>query len=128
MPNATTVITQAFRRIGVGGVGDPLSAEEVAEGRLHLDALFAELEAGHGFDFGYALAESDVPPEQIMPLAWLLAVDIAPSFDRPLPESRERAIFRLRAVTHPYERDMDLNGDGETTTDEIAAFDRGAFY
>lgn len=77
-----------------------MTADQRETGAVLLDSIYAEVE---GIAPPYWTAE-DVPSQSFQPLARLLAVDIAPLYERPEPESRGVAMVRLLATIRPDDR------------------------
>jgi len=125
---STDVVSEALRRIRVLGVGDTPAGDDATTGKDALDALFAELNA-EPHAMGFTWTVETVPDAIFRPLAWLLAVDLAQTYQEQA-EPRSRAMMRLRAYAFPDDRDdrRDLDDDGTVTTAEIAASERGAFF
>ena len=120
------IATRALRRIGVVAHDEAATADQYAVAEDALVSLYAELNASNGFSMTFG--PDAVPDDYFLPMAYLLAVEIAPDFTRPAPDRRNTALLRLRGADHVYVRDMDFNEDGVTTQDEIDTFDRGAYF
>lgn len=124
----TEVVNQAYRRLGIVAVDQVASADEIAYGGNTLDALFAELKASDGITVTWDL--SAVPDTAFIPLANLLAVEVAPAYMQQAPERRGSAFIRLRKVLSPDDRpnDRDRDEDGTVTEAEIEAQERAVYY
>lgn len=125
---STDVISEALRRIRVLGVGDTAAGDDATTAKDALDALFAELNAvPHSMGFTWTV--ETVPDALYRPLAWLLAVDLADTYQE-AAEPRSRALLRLRAYAFPDDREdrRDLDDDGTVTAAEIEASARAAYY
>ena len=99
------VIERAHRRIRVLASDEPLSAEMRATGIELLEALSDEV-ALHTSVYWY---DDYVPKEVFLPLSYLLAVELAPEYNRAAPESRPRALMRLMEVTRRDDRNENIN-------------------
>jgi hypothetical protein len=103
--NAQEIVNLAFSRLGFGLDGSQVTAEQVRLGEQLLRALFAGLPAVPHFDL------SDVPAPAQIPLAELLAAELAPSFPGiPAPLPRHLALLRLLAVIRPDDRPIPKAG------------------
>jgi hypothetical protein len=88
------IIQLAFRRIGVLSEDEELTSDAALYGGTVLDGLYAEITEER-----YPLwSLSDVPASSSIPLANLLAVEIAPAYDRQPPSTRGQAWRRLMAT------------------------------
>jgi len=121
------VISAALRRIGVLAADEAAEADAEAYAGEALDALFAEVKQVHAMPFTWTLEET--PDAAFLPMAYLLATEIAPHYERP-SEPRSRAMGRLRAYAFPDDRDLraDYDEDGTVSVDEQDAYDRAAYY
>lgn len=122
------IIDAAFRRIGVKSIDTPLSADEEAYGASILEGLFAELQTSQDLTITWTL---DTTPDGIFPaMANYLAVEIAPSYFVAPPESRARAIQRIRTylLTDDREDFRDMDDSGTISEAEEEAGDRSAYY
>lgn len=122
------VIQMALRRLAVVASDTPSSADDAAFTGDTLDALFQEIQNTQGITITWALDAT--PDNTFLPLSYLLATEIAPHFSVSAPESRARAMGRLRAALIPDDRDdrRDLDDDGIITEAEIAADLRAQYY
>lgn len=94
MATRLEIIQLAFRRIGVLAEDEELTSDAALYGGTVLDSLYAEI-----IEERYPLwALEDVPAASVIPLVNLLAVEIAPAYDRPAPDARGRAWRRLMAT------------------------------
>lgn len=126
--NARDIIRDAFQGIGVVAVDEAAQAYDVGYGLAKLEALFAELQTSPGMTAFASLTVDTIPVKYRIPLSDLLGCDLAPAYGATPVCQRATAIVRLRAVQNVYERDMDLDEDGEVSDDEEDAFDAGAFF
>lgn len=101
MKTSRDVVEAALRRIGVVGMAEPLTADQEAQGREALEGLLAEIKT----EVAFTWTAETVPGAVFLPLAALLAVEVAPSYDVPRPGSYSRAWHRLMAVLRPDDRD-----------------------
>lgn len=126
MPNKRDVITQALRRIGVLSADESPSASQWDHAEATLDAVFAEFSSVQG-SISWALDAT--PNAALIPLADILAAEIAPHFDVAGP-NRSRAVLRLRAALMPDNRPdpRDYDGDDSVTADEADTFAAGKYY
>ncbi len=126
MATKTDILRHAFRRIAVVASDEALTADQADYAGDTLDLLVPELAYSHGVTVS-ATAPSD---GYVLPLAYLLAVEIAPHYLVAPPEPRSRAIMRLRAALlsddRPDSRDADK--DGTVSDGEAEAGKRAAFY
>jgi hypothetical protein len=106
MPTRRDVIDMAYRRLGIKAEDQPLSADQMAFGGSVLDALWEEVRR-HAPDVMWPLA--DVPSQYFLPLAHVLAAELAPSFG---VAARPRAVefTRLLAAIRPDNRQTDDDG------------------
>lgn len=112
------VITRAHRRIGVIGQGENLPAEMHSDAEPMLDGILAELEIPQNLTLG-ADTFDDV---YFLPLAYLLAVDLAPQYEIQPRDIRSNLIARLRAIQLPDDRTKAV------TDAEKAAELRASYY
>lgn len=107
MKTRLDVINRAFRKIGVKAEDEALTADQYENGGEVLDMLFAEVNSRateiHGQSFGFDL--ETLPDAAFLPLANLLAVELAPEYGANIPMSRGSAILRLLSVEFPDDRD-----------------------
>ncbi len=103
MKTRQDVISRALRRIRVLAMDEAATAEQEDVAGEALTSLGVELELTHGI----IMPDLDnVPEDTFLPLAYVLAAEIAPDFARPAPEAKGTAITRLRSVTNPDDREM----------------------
>lgn len=126
MPTRADVITRALRRLGVVAKDDAPDADDEALAGEVLDALFVEVQETQAVTW----ALSAVPDEAFLPLANLLACDVAPDFSVAAPTPRAVALRRLLAVIRPDNRadPRDLDNNGTIDAEETAAGERARFY
>lgn len=124
--NKREIVARALRRIGVVAQDEAPDAEQIQTG---LDIYASMIADANGPWGGCTLAFSDVVPTAYeWPLINLLASRLAMEYERPEPMPEISALMRLRAVNKPYVRDMDLDEDGTTQTEEIEEVDRSRYY
>lgn len=120
------VVTRALRRIGVAAEDEAPTADQIANAGAVLDSLFAELQG----EATITWTLETTPAVSFVPLANLLAVEMAPEYGQPAPEGRPRAWRRLMATIRSDEREdvRDLDEDGLISDDEADAGARAAYY
>ncbi len=120
------VISRAHRRIRILAHDEPLTAEQKVLGDELLQTLYAELQTVATFPWTIDAVDDDC----YLPLSFLLAVELAPEYNRPTPETRSRAWLRLMAVLRPDDREdrRDVDDDGVISDAEEDAGRRAAFY
>lgn len=122
------VVAQALHTINRTGYEEAPSGEDNAIGLRYLEQVFADLNgAWGGCTLPFTIDQTITAP-YVFPLAQMLAVRLAPIFERPPPEAEKTALVRVRAVNLPYVRDLDLDDDGVVTDEETAIVDRSAYY
>ena len=94
------VIRLAFQRLGIGVSGDAISGGEATIASELLDAIFADIQALATI----AWTLDTVPANCLIPLANILAADLAPSYAVTPPVTRQRAIAQLMSVLRPDDR------------------------
>jgi len=126
MPTHLDTITLAFRRIGVVAEGEQANADQVAAGEAILAGLLAEIDR----EFAPGWAPNTVPAVAFVPLAHLLACDLAGSYAAAMPEARGRPWLRLAAAIRADNRPdwRDIDGNGTVDAGEADAGDRARFY
>jgi hypothetical protein len=97
------LITRALRRLRIVAFDEAATAEQEAVCSEALDALQEELLWSHGINIGDVDLTED---EHFLPLAYLLAVEVAPEFSTAAPETRAKAIVRLGSVINPDDSDV----------------------
>lgn len=125
---ALDVCTYALRRIGVTPVGEEPAGEDMTLAQAALEAFLSEIKDTHGATFTWT--SSAVPDASYVPLARVVACDIAPSYPRPMPEPRGRAVLAFRAGIFPNNIDdrRDTNDDGTISTAEANAGLEAQYY
>lgn len=127
MARKQDVISRALQRIGVVATDETLDPHDYAAAEAVLTGLYEELAASQGVVWGFTL--DGIPNTMVLPLSSLLATMIAPDYSRPQPEPYTTALMRVRAATRPvYWRNLDINGDGLVTQDEIDAIDHSQYF
>lgn len=114
------VIARAHRELGLLAADEAPTADMDAYAQDALDGVIGELAAVQDV----SVSASEVPDEVFIPLASLLAAEIAPHYGVQGP-SRARAIGRLRAIYLSDDREdraLALFGD------DADKADRAAFY
>ena len=94
------VINRAMRRIGVKAEDEALTADQIASVGEVYDALIVEL----GTEVVLSFSGATVPNKVFIPLANLLAVEIAPDYGVPPMTTRGSAYGRVLAVLRPDDR------------------------
>jgi hypothetical protein len=92
------VIRLAFRRLGMGVNGEPVQADWRGLASDYVDAILGELEGVIDF------TEVDIPARALLPLADVIAADLAPAFSMAAPRSRHMAKLALLAAVRPDDR------------------------
>ncbi len=112
------VVTRAHRRLGGLSPDETLTADQIATGGEILVGLVDELQATQGLTLSWD-ADS-VPDGLYLPMAYLLAVDLAPEYEVAPRDTRARLIAQVRAYELPDDREdrADLDDDGTVTTTE----------
>ena len=123
---ALEVIERAHRRIRVLAVDDEPTAEMDALGNTVLQGLLDEI----GATTTIAFTIDTVPDNAFLGMADLLAVELAPEYNRPPPSTRGYAWSRLMSVLRPsdIEDRRDTDDDGTVSDDEEEAGLRAQFY
>lgn len=126
MATKRDLIELAYRRCGVVAEDEPMTADQEQIGGSLLDSAFAALEAEAVS--GFVL--TDVPAIAVLPLAMVLAYDLAVHNSVPPRESRGRAVIRYLGVVRPDDREdsRDLDGDSLVSDEEADAGARAAYY
>ncbi len=102
------VIERALRRIGVTAVDEPAQPADYAQARETLESLVAELATPWGIGrFSWTI--DDVPAAIRSPLAYLLAVRLAPDYGVAEPEPEKTALIRLRSVSVAWPPDPETD-------------------
>lgn len=107
---AADVIQRAHRRIRVLAGDDAPTAEMNATGRELFDSLTEELSCVAEVTW----SDTYVPDDVFVPLSYLLGVELAPEYNKPVPESRDTAWLRVMQILRPDDRDADYS---DTTLD-----------
>lgn len=126
MATKADILRMAHRHLRVLSADEALTAEQEQYASDILDSLWAEVQEVEG-----VTGSIDAPADAlVLPLSHLLAVEVAPHYNRQAPWSRSRAIGRLRALTIPNDATdrRDSDGDGIVDDDEAAAGLRTAYY
>ena len=125
----TDVLERAFRRLHILSIDEDLTTEMSADAFEMLDALYEELQAEpHAMGFTWTLDE--IPDAVYMPLAFLLAVRLAPQYMVPEPEPESRAFARVRGFAFTDDRDdrRDTDDDGVISEAEEQGGLEAQFY
>lgn len=99
MPTSRDVIALAYKRLGIGIDGDAPNGGEGALARDTLDSIWGEIESEAWAPWGIEA----LPAAMLVPLATLLAADLAPSFGMQ-PVGRGAAKLRVMALVRPDNR------------------------
>lgn len=126
MATKRDLIEMAYRRCGVVAEDEPMTADQHATGELIVDSAFAALQA----EAAVAWTLDTIPTIALLPLAMVLAYDLAVHHAVAPREARGRAVIRYLAVVRPDDREdvRDLDDDGLISDEEAAAGARAAFY
>ena len=95
------VINQAFRRLGIGAEDEAVTGDAFAFASRALDGIAAEIEN----ETGEAVEVDTVAAQSFLPMANLLAVEIAPAYEVAPRDSRGRAWARLLATLRSDDRE-----------------------
>lgn len=116
------VITRALRGVAVVPHDETPDHGIAAETGAVLDALFAEIETAKNVSWDLTA----VPDEAFIPLANLLAAEVAPMFQTVPPFTRPVSWMRLMAVIRPNDMEdaRDIDEDGTVDTSEAMAQDQ----
>lgn len=116
------VITRALRSVGVVAHDETPDSGIAAEAGSVLDALFAEIETAKAVAWDL----TTVPDEAFIPLANLLAAEIAPTFQVGTVFSRPVSWMRLMSVIRPNDMEdaRDIDESGTVDTSEAMAQDQ----
>lgn len=122
------VVTRAHRRLGVLAQDETLTADQIATGGEILVGIIDELESVQGLALSWG-ADS-VPDGLYLPVAYLLAVDLAPEYEVAPRDTRARLIAQIRASELPDDREdrRDLDDNAVISDSEIDIDGRAAFY
>lgn len=100
MKTRLDVLTRALRRLGVAAHDETLTADQIENSGAVYDALLTEIEA----TTGKIISGNAVEDEIFIPLAQLVAVEVAPEFGIAAPQTKGAAFLRLMAVLRPDDR------------------------
>lgn len=98
------VALRGLRLIGVVAADEPATADQMSAALLVLSSVWAEVQAEARATWDIV---TGVPPEAFMPLAHLLAAELAGEYGVAAPMSGARAKLRLLAVIRPDDRCCD---------------------
>lgn len=102
------VALRGLRLIGVVAADEPATADQMSAALLVLSSVWAEVQAEAPATWDIV---TGVPPEAFMPLAHLLAAELAGEYGVAAPMSGARAKLRLLAVIRLDDRCCDDNCD-----------------
>lgn len=124
------VATQALRVVGVTAVDETPDASDFAFAKATLQGIRDELVTGHGATISWTLDADDIPDALFLPLAELLATDLAIAYARPMNMPRSRALTRVRTILFPDDREdrADTDDSGTVSTEEAEADLRAQYY
>lgn len=122
------VIHRALRRLGIISKDESADASDAEDVGEVLDALFDELQNVHEMVFTWDL--TTVPLAAFIPLANLLAVEIAVDYDIAPRETKLEAMARMRAYAFPsdFVDNRDLDEDGVISDEEAQSAREAAYY
>ena len=125
---AYEVVALAHRRLGVLSADEALQADQYEFGVSVLEGVIAELEAVQGLALTWD--ETNVPDGLFLPVAYLVAADLAAHYEIAPRDTRGRLILQIRAYELPDDREdrRDTDEDGAVSDEEVAADGRAAFY
>lgn len=126
MATKRDLIELAYRRCGVVAEDEPMTADQHATGEVILDSAFAALQAEAAVSWTLAT----IPDIAVLPLAMVLAYDLALHNSVAPREARGRAVIRYLSVVRPDDRAdfRDLDDDDVISDEEEDAGGRAAFY
>lgn len=118
----------AHRRLGVLSADEGQTADMLAFGGDVLVGIVGELEAVQGLALTWD-ADS-VPDGLYLPVAYLLAADLAAHYEVAPRDNRVTQIAKIRAYELPDDRDVraDLDDDGTVTDSEAYIDGQAAYY
>jgi hypothetical protein len=124
--NSLEIVAMAHRRLGLLSVDETPSADQDAFATEVLIGILGELETVHQI----SISEDSVPDGLFLPVAYLLACDLAAHYDEPARDSRAQMIARIRAAELPDDRPVraDLDDDGTVTDAEAYVDGQAAYY
>jgi hypothetical protein len=122
------VVTLAHRSLGVLAVDEVLTADQITFGGDVLVGLIDEIDATQGLSLSFD-ADS-VPEAMYLPVAYLLAVELAPHYSIPPAYSRAAQIGKIRAYELSDDRDdrRDIDDNGTVSDAEAYVDGQAAFY
>lgn len=120
------LIELAYRRCGVVAEDEPMTADQNATAETILESAFAALQA----EAAVAWDLDSIPTIAMLPLAMVLAYDLAIHNSVAPREARGRAVIRYLGVVRPDDREdaRDLDEDDVISDEEADAGARAAFY
>jgi hypothetical protein len=112
----TEVVAMAHRRLGVLSADEPLTADQYAFGGDLLDGLISEIGATQTLTLTW---DGDTVPDTLyLPVAYLLAADIAAHYDVAPRDGRSRLIAQIRSVELPDDREIRADLDDDLTVSD----------
>lgn len=128
---ADQVCTRALRKLGVTGIPLEPDSYDMAEAKRAFQGILDELRGVHGGLTTWTA--TDTPDQVFLPLADLVANEIAPAYGpqkMAMAPPRSRALGRVRAYLHPNDiaDERDADEDGTISEAEEAAGKRAAYY
>lgn len=123
--NGTDVIKRAFRMLGILAIDEAPQAHDAQYASETLDLVLAEA-VSPAWGMTLTFTTESIPLAYVEPLAMAVAALIGDSYDRPAPSYRA-AMCRLRAISNPYVRDKDFDGD-EVVSDWEDDLDKASSY
>lgn len=126
MATKRDLIELAYRRCGVVAEDEPMTADQERIGSTILESAFEGLSAEAAVSWDL----TDIPTIAVLPLAMVLAHDLALHNSVAPRESRGRAVIRYLGVVRPDDRedDRDLDDDGLVSDEEADAAGRAVYY
>ena len=105
MKTARDIVTLAFQRASILGLGETLAAEDYEYGKAVLEGQVAEAAKTLDTDKMDGWLPDAIPEEARMGLSGMVAAEIASVAGGTVPEPRSRALGRLKAFLFPDDRD-----------------------
>lgn len=109
-------------------VGDTPAGEDMTLAEEALDGFLSEIADTDGAAFAWT--RNEVPDALFVPLARIVACDLAMTYQRPMPEPRGRAVLAFRAGVFPNDiaDSRDTDEDGTVSSAEAQAGLEAQYY
>lgn len=126
---AREIVELTLRRLRVLSAGETASGDDYRDAEIMLAAMFSELVDKEGWPITFAL--DAVPEWAQLPLAQMLAFEIAPEYGIAVPRTQWWE-GRTRIRRHLFPSDLPLRGDidedGTVSESEADLADRSVFF